>query len=173
MHPIDHMRQDKDFFFRTDPDSPIPEGERETFEGLRYFPYNDALCFALDIERFSWSTEVMMPTSAGEEAGYARYGRIRFSVEGKGQTLTVFKSEHGLFLPFVDATCGAESYEGGRYLEPDIDVTGKCLVDFNLAYNPFCAYGGGEWSCPIPPAENRLSVRIEAGEMKYEGRKDK
>ena len=93
--------------------------------------------------------------------------RVRFSVGGVGQTLTVFQSEHGLFLPFVDATCGVESYEGGRYLEPDVDVTGKCLVDFNLAYNPFCAYGGPDWSCPIPPMENRLSVRIEAGEQRY------
>jgi uncharacterized protein len=167
MNVVQYMRQDKDFFFRTDPDSPIPAEERDKFQGLQYFPYNDALCFALDVEQFPWSTEVMIPTSAGEEAGYVRHGKIRFSVGGKEQTLTVFKSEHGLFLPFLDATCGVDSYEGGRYLEPDIDVTGKCLVDFNLAYNPFCAYGSPDWSCPIPPAENRLSVRIEAGEKKY------
>lgn len=167
MNVVQHMRQDKDFFLRTDPDSPIPARERETFEGLRYFPYNDALCFALDIDEFLWNSEVMIPTNAGEEAGYVRRGRIRFLVDGKEQTLTVLQSEHGLFLPFMDATCGVDSYEGGRYLEPDIDVTGKCLVDFNLAYNPFCAYGGDEWSCPIPPMENRLSVRIEAGEKKY------
>ncbi len=167
MSVVDHMRQDKDFFLRTDPDSPIPPEDRDRFEGLRYFPYNDALCFALDMEKLAWATEVMIPTSAGEEAGYVRYGRIRFTVDGQEQTLTVFKSEHGLFLPFLDATCGVDSYEGGRYLEPDIDVTGKCLVDFNLAYNPFCAYGGADWSCPIPPAENRLGVRIEAGEKKY------
>lgn len=167
MKIVDHMRQDKDFFFRTDAGSPIPEDEREAFEGLRYFPYDETLCFALDLDRFLWSAEVMLPTSAGGEAGYARYGRIRFTVKGQEQALTVFQSEHGLFLPFTDATCGVESYEGGRYLEPDIDVTGKCLVDFNLAYNPFCAYGGSEWSCPIPPLENRLSVRIEAGEKRY------
>lgn len=167
MRIVEHMRRDKDFFLRTDPDSPIPAEDRENFQGLAYFPYNDALCFALDADRFLWTAEVMLPTSAGEEAGYARYGRIRFPVGGEEQTLTVFQSEHGLFLPFMDATCGVESYEGGRYLEPDIDVTGKVLVDFNLAYNPFCAYGGSDWSCPIPPMENRLGVRIEAGEKKY------
>lgn len=167
MNVIDHMRQDKDFFFRTDRHSPIPEEERESFQGLKYFPYNDALCFALDLETFRWQTEVMIPTNAGEEAGYVRFGTIKFPVNGVEQTLTVFRSEHGLFLPFMDATSGIESYEGGRYLEPDMDVTGKCLVDFNLAYNPFCAYGGPDWSCPIPPMENRLSVRIEAGEKKY------
>lgn len=167
MHVVELMRQDKDFFFRTDPDSPIPEGEREQFTGLSYFPYNDDLCFALDIETFPWSTEVMLRTSAGEEAAYVRYGKIRFPVDGVEQTLTVFKSEHGLFMPFMDATCGVESYEGGRYMEPEIAVNGKCLVDFNLAYNPFCAYGSPEWSCPVPPAENRLSARIAAGEKKY------
>jgi uncharacterized protein (DUF1684 family) len=167
MNVVKHMRQDKDFFLRTDPDSPIPAEDREKFQGLDYFPYNDALCFALDLDRFPWSTEVMIPTTAGEEAGYVRYGRIRFPVGGVEQILTVFQSEHGLFLPFMDATCGVDSYAGGRYLEPDIGVTGQCLVDFNLAYNPFCAYGGADWSCPIPPLENRLSVRIEAGEKKY------
>ncbi|MEZ4294194.1 MAG: DUF1684 domain-containing protein [Polyangiaceae bacterium] len=167
MNIIKHMRQDKDFFFRTDPDSPIPEEERESFTGLSYFPYNDDLCFALDLDKFLWSNEVMIPTSAGEEAGYVRHGRIKFKVGGQEQTLTVFRSEHGLFMPFHDATSGVDTYEGGRYLEPDIDVTGKILVDFNLAYNPFCAYGGSDWSCPIPPPENRLAVRIEAGEKKY------
>jgi uncharacterized protein (DUF1684 family) len=167
MSVVVYMRQDKDFFFRTDPDSPIPPEDREKFEGLSYFPINDDLCFALDVDAFPWKTEVNIPTNAGEEAAYVRYGRIRFTVDGKEQTLTVFQSEHGLFLPFIDATCGVETYEGGRYLEPEIDVRGKCLVDFNLAYNPFCAYGGTEWSCPVPPAENRLSVRIAAGEKRY------
>lgn len=167
MHFIDHMRQDKDFFFRTDRHSPIPEEEREKFERLDYFPYNDALCFALDLEPHRWATEVMIPTNAGEEAAYVRHGTIKFMVGGAQQTLTVFRSEGGLFLPFMDATCGVESYAGGRYLEPDMDVSGKCLVDFNLAYNPFCAYGGLDWSCPVPPVENRLGVRIEAGEKKY------
>lgn len=167
MSVIDHLRQDKDFFLKTDRDSPIPESERESFDGLKYFPYNDDLCFALDIDSFLWKSETMIPTNAGEEAAYVRYGRIRFPVNGVEQTLTVFQSEGGLFMPFIDATCEGESYAGGRYLEPEIDnATGKCLVDFNLAYNPFCAYSD-EWSCPVPPAENRLSVRIEAGEKRY------
>jgi uncharacterized protein (DUF1684 family) len=167
MSVIDHLRQDKDFFLRTDSHSPIPEEEREAFTGLTYFPYNDALCFALEIDSFLWKSEMMIPTNIGEEASYVRYGRIRFPVDGKEQTLTIYQSEGGLFMPFIDATCGEESYGGGRYLEPDIDdATGKCLVDFNLAYNPFCAYGDG-WSCPVPPLENRLSVRIEAGEKRY------
>lgn len=167
MSVVVYMRQDKDFFFKTDRDSPIPEADRETFESLKYFPINDDLVFALDVDQYLWKTEVTISTNVGEEAQYVRYGRIRFPVDGKEQTLTVYQSEGGLFLPFMDATSGVETYEGGRYLEPDLDVTGKLLVDFNLAYNPFCAYGGADWSCPIPPMENRLSVRIEAGEKKY------
>ena len=167
MSVLDHLRQDKDFFFKTDPHSPIPESDRESFDGLKYFPYNDDLCFALDIDTFLWKSETMIPTNAGEEAAYVRYGRIRFPVNGVEQTLTIFQSEGGLFMPFIDLTCEGDSYGGGRYLEPDIDgATGKCLVDFNLAYNPFCAYSD-EWSCPVPPPENRLSVRIEAGEKRY------
>ena len=167
MSVLDHLRQDKDFFFQTDPHSPIPEAERAAFTGLKYFPYNDDLCFALDLDKFLWTTETMIPTNNGEEAAYARYGRVRFKVNGVEQTLTIFQSEGGLFMPFMDATCGEESYGGGRYLEPDIDdATGKVLIDFNLAYNPFCAYSD-EWSCPVPPPENRLSVRIDAGEKRY------
>src|SRR5690349_18753395 len=100
---IDHIRQDKDYFFRTDRDSPIPETERESFTGLSYFPYNDDLCFALDVDVFLHKTEIDIPTNAGESAAYVRYGRIRFKVGGQEQTLTVFQSEGGLFLPFQDA----------------------------------------------------------------------
>jgi hypothetical protein len=69
----------------------------------------------------------------------------------------------GYFLPFMDATSGDETYGAGRYLEIEPLPGGKLLVDFNMAYNPYCAYNE-YWSCPIPPKENRLSVPIEAGE---------
>ncbi len=167
MNIVNYMRQDKDFFFRTDRNSPIPDEEKEKFEGLNYFPYDENYCFALDMEVHKWPTEIMIPTNAGEEAAYVRHGQIRFKVGGVEQLLTVFRSEQGLFLPFMDGTTGIETYEGGRYLEPEMDVTGKCLVDFNLAYNPFCAYGGPDWSCPIPPVENRIKARMVVGEKKY------
>jgi uncharacterized protein (DUF1684 family) len=72
----------------------------------------------------------------------------------------------GYFLPFADATSPQETYGAGRYLEPEEVSPGILHVDFNLAYNPFCAYNE-RWSCPIPPHENRLKVRIEAGEKKF------
>ena len=82
--------------------------------------------------------------------------------------LTVFRdSDRGsLFIPFRDASAGGETYEVGRYLEPQARPDGTLEVDFNYAYNPFCAYGEG-WSCPIPPEENRLAVTIAAGEKAF------
>ena len=99
---------------------------------------------------------VDIPTSDGKAKSFFRAGRIRFDVEGVPVELTVFKdSDRGsLFIPFRDASAGSETYEMGRYLEPQARPDGTLDVDFNYAYNPFCAYGEG-WSCPIPPEENR------------------
>ena len=89
-------------------------------------------------------------------------------MEGQAQALQVYKSEEqdALFLPFADQTTGSESYGAGRYLDPEEEADGTIPLDFNLAYNPYCAYNE-QWSCPLPPRENRLAVRIEAGEMKF------
>jgi uncharacterized protein (DUF1684 family) len=98
---------------------------------------------------------------------YRRFGRFTFTVDGQEAQLTIFTDGQGYFLPFVDAQAGKETYGAGRYLEPEPLPNGKFLVDFNLAYNPYCAYNEN-WSCPLTPAENRLKVAIRAGEMTYE-----
>lgn len=77
--------------------------------------------------------------------------------------LTLFASDHGFFLPFVDSLRGEETYGAGRYLEPEEGPDGRFHIDFNLAYNPYCAYNEN-WSCPLTPFENRLNVPIRAGE---------
>ena len=94
--------------------------------------------------------------------------QVRFAVDGEEATLTVFRDgERGsLFIPFRDASAGEETYEVGRYLEPQSRPDGTLDVDFNYAYNPFCAYSEG-WSCPIPPEENRLALTIPAGERAF------
>ena len=109
-----------------------------------------------------------MATSTGDEQEYLHVGEIHFVVQGQTAVLQVYVSVTGgeYFIPFVDATAPAETYGAGRYLEPDDLGDGRLHVDFNLAYNPYCAYND-RWSCPIPPRENRLAVRIEAGEKKY------
>jgi len=87
-------------------------------------------------------------------------------VEGEEASLTVYSNEYGFFIPFVDSQAGKVTYGAGRYLDPELKEDGMLILDFNLAYNPYCAYNE-LYSCPIPPAENRLSVPIKAGEKNY------
>jgi uncharacterized protein (DUF1684 family) len=84
-------------------------------------------------------------------------------VDNQPAELTVFFNQNGAFLPFVDNLAGQETYPAGRYLEPEPLPDGRFLVDFNMAYNPYCAYNE-MWSCPLTPFENRLKVPIRAGE---------
>ncbi len=109
-----------------------------------------------------------MQTSTGSVQEYMRWGKISFPVDGQAAELTVFKDpEHGdYFLPFADATSGKETYGAGRYLEVHTQDDGRVLVDFNYAYNPYCAYNE-RWSCPLTPFENRLTVPIRAGEKNF------
>ncbi len=97
-----------------------------------------------------------------------RWAKVAFSVDGAPAELTVYKdsSQGSLFLPFADATSGDETYGAGRYVEPDAQPDGTLLIDFNYAYNPYCAYNEA-WTCPITPAENRLRVPIRAGEKNF------
>jgi uncharacterized protein len=112
-----------------------------------------------------------LQTTTGGVQVYRRAGIARFEVDGEPAAVTLYASEDmdELFLPFRDATSGRETYGAGRYLEvepPGAD--GRVLVDFNAAYTPYCAYNP-DWSCPIPPGENWLSVPIRAGEKTFEG----
>jgi uncharacterized protein (DUF1684 family) len=107
-----------------------------------------------------------MQTSTGDVQTYEKFGRFKFAVDGVEAELTIYQSGHGFFLPFVDSLAGSETYPAGRYLEPEPLPGGRFLVDFNLAYNPYCAYND-MWSCPITPSENRLKVAVCAGEMLF------
>ena len=165
---LEQFRERKNRFFKTDASSPLTPEQRESFEALNYYPENPALRFELEIEPLAAPEEVEMQTSTGDIQTYLRWGKVSFEVDGKsaGLTLYVPQGGHGYFLPFADSTSGEETYGAGRYLDPEPLPGGKLLVDFNLAYNPYCAYNE-YWSCPITPAENRLKVRIEAGEKSY------
>ena len=107
-----------------------------------------------------------MQTSTGSEQTYVRFGKFKFTVEGQEAELTIYSGPHGFFLPFADSLAGAETYGAGRYLEPEPLGKNKFLVDFNLAYNPYCAYND-RWSCPLTPRENRLNVAVRAGEKLF------
>jgi len=166
MTQLEEFRRDKDEFFKEDPQSPLTAAQKLNFNGLNYFPEDPALRLVLPVEEFETKEKIKMPTSTGEVQVYTRYGKIKFAVEEQPVELTVYASRDDFFLPFVDGLVGKETYGAGRYLEPVLAGAGKLLVDFNYAYNPYCAYNEN-WSCPITPAENRVKVPLKAGEKVF------
>ena len=166
MTDLSDFRAEKDGFFAHHPHSPLTPDQKRAFQGLRYFPEAPELRLELAVERLADQPEIEIPTSTGDYQTYRRYGKIRFQADGQDAELTIFAGQHGFFLPFVDGLAGQETYPAGRYLEPEPLGQGKMLVDFNLAYNPYCAYNE-QWSCPLTPFENRLKVPIRAGEKLF------
>lgn len=160
---VERFRADKDRYFATDPNSPLTPQQRKEFRGLSYFPEDPALRQEVRIEPVDGPATVMLQVSSGGVQSFSRFGRVRVSIGDTEVALTIFANEHGFFLPFADALAGSETYGAGRYLEPQPLGNGRFRIDFNYAYNPYCAYND-RWSCPITPPENRLSVAIRAGE---------
>jgi len=167
MSELNAFRREKDEFFGRHPQSPLTPEQKRGFVGLQYFPENDALRLEVQAEPLFDQQPIQMQTSTGGVQTYVRRARFKFQVEGQEAELTIYQNENGYFLPFVDSLAGKETYPAGRYLEPDSLPGNRFLVDFNLAYNPNCAYNE-MWSCPITPAENRLKVPIRAGEKLFE-----
>jgi uncharacterized protein (DUF1684 family) len=167
MGELERFRINKDEFFRTDHHSPLTPEQKQNFAGLNYFPENPDLDLTVEVERFDKGDVVQIQTNTGDVQSYERYGRIEFVLEGEEASLTIYHNEFGFFLPFTDALAGEETYGAGRYLEPEELPDGRFRVDFNLAYNPYCAYNPN-WSCPLTPFENRLKVPIRAGEKVFE-----
>lgn len=168
MTELEALRAEKDEFFGSHPQSPLIREQKQNFHGLNYFPENDALRLEVQVNKFPTREQFEMQTSTGDVQPYEKFGRFQFVVDGEQAELTIYQSEHGFFLPFVDSLAGHETYPAGRYLEPEPLPGGRFFVDFNIAYNPYCAYNE-MWSCPITPAENRLKVAIRAGEKIFYG----
>jgi hypothetical protein len=171
---LQQFRDELDDFMQFHPQSPLDEDQRETFQGLAYFDESPALVVVPEVERLPESEPLIeMETSTGDKRFYRRYARLRFSVDGEPATLTVYSDPRGgdFFLPFRDATSGTETYGAGRYLDnhrPGLrQLNGSAFeLDFNFAYNPYCAYSP-YYSCPLPPRENWLTVSICAGEKDF------
>ena len=168
MSELTDFREAKDSFMGKDHHSPLTPEQQTAFSGLSYYNEDPDLRLTLDVEDFGDHEVVEMQTSTGDVATYARWGKVVFDVDGEAAELTLYKDPEGgdFFLPFADSTSGEETYPSGRYLEPHPVPGGKVLLDFNLAYNPYCAYNE-QWSCPLTPFENRLRVPIHAGEKSF------
>ena len=163
MTQLNEFRKSKDQFFRYDHHSPLTHEQQHHFEELNYFSENPELRTTVTVDVFPKKEEVTIQTSTGDVQTYQRYGRFDFTVDDQKATLTIYSSGEDYFLPFVDGLAGKETYDAGRYLDPISLGNNKFLIDFNYAYNPYCAYNE-RWSCPITPAENRIQVPIRAGE---------
>jgi uncharacterized protein (DUF1684 family) len=164
-------REGRDDLFRNHPQSPIPKAERGDFPGLQYFDYEPALRVLAEV-RAAEPELRQIGASGNESVLFRRFATASFEVDGQKQSLDLHWLEGyggGIFLPFVDATSGSETYGGGRYVldsvkGADLGMDGERLVlDFNFAYNPSCAYDP-RWICPLAPASNRLAPAIRGGE---------
>ena len=163
---ITEARAVKDKAFREEPE-PIPADKRDTLLPLRYFPPDPSYTAPAELKLANERPVFEMPTSTGKLRRMERVGVLEFSLRGQPMSLAAFVEEgqalENLFVPFADLTTGKETYPAGRYLEIRPTSTGFYNIDFNLAYNPTCAYNAS-YDCPYPPASNRLKVEIRAGE---------
>ena len=176
---IEKHREEYKTDFLKNSNSPL---KKEDFAFLRFYDPNEkfkVLCEFVPTKRRKAAREksLKISTSSGQTAIYTKFGELQFEIDGKPYELTVYQSlklrnlpqyRDYLFIPFKDLTNGKESYGGGRYLDLRMKETkdDKIYLDFNKAYNPYCAFSAG-YSCPIPPKENHLKVAIEAGEMNF------
>jgi uncharacterized protein (DUF1684 family) len=165
-------RSTKDAAFKSGEGSPILPEDRPGFHGLSYYPINPSMRFSARLIRYPQPEQVRLATNTGEIRNGLRYGYFDFRVGAQNCRLQVYRLEDdpdagiSLFVPFRDSTSGLDTYGAGRYLDLRENTSSVYDLDFNRAYNPYCAYNS-EYSCPIPPAENTLTVAIRAGEKKY------
>jgi uncharacterized protein len=162
----------KDQAFKSDQDSPIPEKDRPGFHGLSYYPFNPNLRYSVALHRYPAPEHLKLSSNSGEIRRALRYGYFEFQVGSTNCRLQVYRLEDSpengasLFIPFRDSTSGQETYAAGRYIDLTENTSGIYELDFNRAYNPYCAYNS-TFSCPYPPAENKLNAPIRAGEKTY------
>ncbi len=157
--------------FKNPETSPLPDRFRKDFESLDFFEADTTLIIQASLVRTPDALPFDMPTNTERKSREVVYGVAHFSLNGRPQQLEIYQNkelmqqkgyEDYLFLPFTDATNGETTYEGGRYLDLKIPNGSTIELDFNKAYNPYCAYNK-KYSCPLVPAVNNLGFKIEAG----------
>ena len=165
------FQRDMNADFKDASKSPLKDKDRKTFEGLDFFKFDSLYVVKAQFKRTPNETSFKMKTTTDRLPEYVKYGELEFEIKGEDYVLNIYQNlgliedegfEDYLFLPFLDETNGLESYGGGRYIDARIPKENSLLIDFNKAYNPYCAYND-KYSCPIVPRENYLKTRIEAG----------
>jgi uncharacterized protein len=155
--------------------SPIPKDELLHFTGLSFFDFDSAYVVKARLKRIKKAKPFAMKTTTDREPLYRLFGVAEFTIAGKNLKLNIYQNldlitrpgfRDYLFLPFSDLTSGNQTYIGGRYLDLKIPDGDWIEIDFNKAYNPYCAYNP-QYSCPLVPLENDLPVEINAGVQKY------
>lgn len=172
MEYIKQERREQTKEFLDKESSPLSDKDRATFVGLDYFPANESYKVKAQVSQLPREVSFSMKTTTVRLPEYKKAAKLSFELNGQSKELLAYVSldhpQEGWFVPFTDATNGEETYEVGRYIDIPLEETSKAEIDldFNLCYNPYCAYDD-RWSCPIPPTENDLDVRIEAGVKKF------
>ncbi|MEB2774857.1 DUF1684 domain-containing protein [Algoriphagus sp. D3-2-R+10] len=159
--------------YKNPEESPLSNKERKTFKGHNFFPIDEKYHVIAKFEKLPPQSPFQMRTTANSIKDYDVYGVATFSLNGKEYQLNIYQSHQlrtqekykdYLFLPFTDESNGVETYGGGRYMDLRIPSGDTIELDFNKAYNPYCAYATG-YACPIPPRENDMPLAIKAGVM--------
>lgn len=155
--------------------SPLTKKDRETFKGLEFYPFNKALIVTATVELTPETSFIGLPTTTERMPDYRQYAILHFELAGKEYQLPIYQGKDlmqleeykgHLFLPFSDLTNGNETYGGGRYIDAKIPEGNTMELNFNYAYNPYCAYNH-KYSCPKIPKENNLTTAIKAGVKKF------
>lgn len=179
------FREGREKDFRDPKMSPLPPSEVAKFRGLNYFAVDRNFRVKAEFNKTPDEKYFMMPTSSGKSRKYKKVGTLSFKLGDKDYLLGAYQSEailsdpkfeedkSSLFIPFRDLTSGKETYGVGRYLYLSMPREKEAILDFNLAFNPSCAYGSDEFACPIPPQDNFLPIEIKAGEKNYLTKKEK
>ncbi|MCC5931616.1 MAG: DUF1684 domain-containing protein [Cyclobacteriaceae bacterium] len=169
---IEKHRTEYNVFLRNGGESPIKDAvHRKAFSGLEYFEIDSDYRVKASFEKAEVNQYIELGLNNNEKRRYQKKGHAVFTLGGQTQKLLVLQSmspdDNELFIPFYDETSAFETYGGGRYVHPVILPNNKIEIDFNKAYNPYCAYNH-EYVCPLPPAENKITVKVKAGEKKYD-----
>ena len=161
-------REERDRFMQFNQESPLPEKAKADFTGLNYFDADSSYRIKASIKPIENPKTITLSMTAGAPEQYKEVGYANFSRNNQIVNLLVMRSmETGdLFLPFFDQTNGTITYGGGRYLDPEMLSGNNILLDFNYAYNPFCAFAES-YACPIPPLQNKIPFAVEAGEKMW------